>query len=437
MSNQIFISHAEEDADRANAVVRALEERGARCWIAPRDITPGTTWGGAISQAIAASRLMVLFVSRKANESQHVLREVERAVSRRVPVIPLRLERLELSPDLEFYLGAPQWLDASRMSDGDLLESLTRSIEALAPGTLRPERAVPPRLESGPLTARSGARGPARLPAWPLVTAGAALITLVAAYAAERALDGRNDDQTARMVTQDSVRDRADTSAVVNRLPQEGRDSAVPPVRSRRRPLRIGSSIGTPHSSAGSIGAFAMDERGGRYLITTRDVFGNGFHVGTPVLQPGPLDGGRNPRDRIGTVTKYFPYTNGMDAAGVVALVRLDDSVRVDAAIPGIGPVSGFRPVDGSLLGASVRKYGRGSGLTTGFIQAIHVNFPDLGLKDAIQATLTVTGGDSGALVIDHQNRAIGLIIGGGGENAVIVPLDAALARLGVRLFTQ
>jgi hypothetical protein len=36
-----FISYASQDATVANAVVAALERRDVRCWIAPRDVTPG------------------------------------------------------------------------------------------------------------------------------------------------------------------------------------------------------------------------------------------------------------------------------------------------------------------------------------------------------------------------------------------------------------
>ncbi|HEU4562226.1 MAG TPA: TIR domain-containing protein [Longimicrobium sp.] len=431
MPNQIFISHAEEDAARAHAVVRALEERGARCWIAPRDITPGVNWGGAISQAIATSRLMILFVSRHANASQHVLREVERAVSRRVPIVPLRLEHLELSPDLDFYLGAPHWLDASRLTDDELLEPLVRSIRSLAPDLVSPDaNGLARRADEGTRTAPEEPSPPGRRTRlhpreWPMI----AVWTLaggLALYGIGQALEGRKDDR--------SVAPAPDSSAV----------------RDRVRPLRIGSGIGTSGSrfTVGSFGAFAVDARGTRYLITTINVLGKGVAAGTPVLQPRPADGGQLPGDRIGTVATFVPTTDTMDTSEMVALVRLDDSIRVDPAIPGIGRISGIRTVDAWLPGTAARTLAP-SGVGRGVIQAINYNFNFIGTSSAARRPLRVTGAiraalpfsrcEGGALVVDDDNRAVGVVIycGGRGDQAVLAPIKAALDRLGVTLLTD
>src|SRR5436190_423576 len=79
------------DAGRVRAY---LEGRGLPCWMAPRDVPPGANWGEAIVDAIGRSRAMVLLFSAHADRSAQVLREVERAVSKGVPVVPLRIENL-------------------------------------------------------------------------------------------------------------------------------------------------------------------------------------------------------------------------------------------------------------------------------------------------------------------------------------------------------
>ena len=43
MAHDVFLSHSARDRSYADAIRAKLESRGIRCWIAPRDIRPGTT----------------------------------------------------------------------------------------------------------------------------------------------------------------------------------------------------------------------------------------------------------------------------------------------------------------------------------------------------------------------------------------------------------
>ncbi len=101
MAHDVFISHSAKDKPVADAVCATLENGGVRCWIAPRDIVPGTQWGEAIIDAISSSQVMVLVFSSNANESQQIIREVERAVSKGIPVIPFRVEDVDPNKSLE------------------------------------------------------------------------------------------------------------------------------------------------------------------------------------------------------------------------------------------------------------------------------------------------------------------------------------------------
>ena len=83
-----------------------------RCWLAPRNISPGASWGAAIVKGIAGSRLMMVVVSAESQNSQQVAREVERGVARQMNLIPLRLEDQPLSDALEYFLSQSQWLNA-------------------------------------------------------------------------------------------------------------------------------------------------------------------------------------------------------------------------------------------------------------------------------------------------------------------------------------
>lgn len=112
MSHDVFISHSARDKPHADAVCAKLESQGIRCWIAPRDIEPGMDWGAAILEAIDGAHVMLLVFSSHANGSPQIKREIERAVNKEIIVIPVRVEDVKPTGNLEYFLGTPHWLDA-------------------------------------------------------------------------------------------------------------------------------------------------------------------------------------------------------------------------------------------------------------------------------------------------------------------------------------
>ena len=98
---QIFISYASTQKEAAERICAFLEAGGKNCWIAPRDIPVGSNYGEEIIKGIEESDAFVLVFDGAANESQHVLREVERAVSKKLPIVVLRLDDTEPSKAME------------------------------------------------------------------------------------------------------------------------------------------------------------------------------------------------------------------------------------------------------------------------------------------------------------------------------------------------
>jgi hypothetical protein len=111
-ARDVFISYSSKDKPIADATCAMLEQNGIRCWIAPRDILPGKTWAGSIIEAINVSRLMVLVFSGHCNTSPQIEREVERAINRGIPIIPMRIEDVQPTDSLSYYISTPHWLDA-------------------------------------------------------------------------------------------------------------------------------------------------------------------------------------------------------------------------------------------------------------------------------------------------------------------------------------
>jgi hypothetical protein len=62
--------------------------------------------------AIDGARMMLLLFSQHANTAPQVTREVERAVQKDLTIIPVRIEDVRPTGDLEYFLGTPQWPDA-------------------------------------------------------------------------------------------------------------------------------------------------------------------------------------------------------------------------------------------------------------------------------------------------------------------------------------
>jgi len=108
----VFVSYSQPDRAPALGLVTHLEAHAIDCWVAPRDVEPGSDWAAQIIEAIAAARVMVLVFSASANASPQVRREVERAVHRRVAVLPFRVEDVLPSSSLEYFLSSQHWLDA-------------------------------------------------------------------------------------------------------------------------------------------------------------------------------------------------------------------------------------------------------------------------------------------------------------------------------------
>lgn len=130
MSKDIFISYANEDLKLAEKICEYLENDNKNCWIAPRDILPGKEYGEEIIRGIEECKAFVLIYSDESNHSQHVLREVERAVSKEVPIIVYKISNSPLTKSMEYFLLANQWLDATTNQD-DKLNELSKSADKL------------------------------------------------------------------------------------------------------------------------------------------------------------------------------------------------------------------------------------------------------------------------------------------------------------------
>ncbi len=238
----------------------------------------------------------------------------------------------------------------------------------------------------------------------------------------------------------------------------------------RLRPAPGGVSIAHEKVTAGTLGVLAHRTSGEAVILSNNHVLANSNEArrGDPILQPGPYDGG-GPKDAIARLEDFVPIVfseRELDGLGKLlqrtlgrilapmglGLRRLPTGKTniVDAALAAplapdlvapdileIGRVSGTAA---AALGTRVKKSGRTTGLTRGQVTGLEATVEvDYGGKTAvfrgqIVSDILSKGGDSGSLIVDESNRALGLLFAGGATTTILNPIDAVLASLGLRL---
>jgi len=245
------------------------------------------------------------------------------------------------------------------------------------------------------------------------------------------------------------------------------------------RPYPAGVSAGHKDITAGTLGAFV--KRGDTILLLSNNhVFANSNEasVGDAIFQPGRVDGGRE-EDTIANLLDYVPISFSGDTAPICPIAKKVEKIinsigrllksshkfslskaaepgdpnKVDCAIATpinpedmelvileIGHVKG---VAEATLGTAVQKSGRTTAYTQDTVIQIHVtaqvNYggPIAIFEDQIMAGAMSQGGDSGSLVLDMFNNAVGLLFAGSDSVTLMNPIRYVLDGLGIEFVTE
>jgi TolB-like protein/Tfp pilus assembly protein PilF len=150
----VFISYASKDAATANAVVAVLESQDFKCWIAPRNVTPGSQYADGIVRAINGAKVVVLVLSESAIASPHVGKEIERASSKQRPIIALKTDATPLTPALEYFLSESQWVEVgaegTEAALAKLSDAVRRYLSASAASATAAAAGRPPLVRASP-----------------------------------------------------------------------------------------------------------------------------------------------------------------------------------------------------------------------------------------------------------------------------------------------
>ncbi len=112
MSVDAFVSYATPDREVTMELVNNLEARGLKCWIAPRDVAGGAKYAEVILKALSEAKVFLLVFSENSNNSEHVQREVERALHASKTIVPVRIADVLPSGSMDYYLATLHWIDA-------------------------------------------------------------------------------------------------------------------------------------------------------------------------------------------------------------------------------------------------------------------------------------------------------------------------------------
>jgi len=187
-NHEVFISYSNKDKHVADAICAKLEALPLRCWIAPRDVAAGHSWGSSIIEAIEEAKVMVLVYSGNSNLSPQVIREVERAVSKGLVLVPFRIEATMMSKDMEYFLSSSHWIDALTppleqhlVELGELVRTVLFRKEKEAAAAQKPTPAKPTE-PAKPVTTATAPANPASQPKsryklW--IAAAVALVAIV------------------------------------------------------------------------------------------------------------------------------------------------------------------------------------------------------------------------------------------------------------------
>ncbi|WP_298499579.1 toll/interleukin-1 receptor domain-containing protein [uncultured Methanobrevibacter sp.] len=128
--SSIYISYSTKDRDVADYVCGQLENRGFRCWIAPRNIIAGHPIDEQIYEAIKKTDCFLLIFSGNSQESKFVMRELNAAYSLGKKLISFHIDSSFSNREMEFYLACYPHVDGRELeSRGDeIMDDLKKTL---------------------------------------------------------------------------------------------------------------------------------------------------------------------------------------------------------------------------------------------------------------------------------------------------------------------
>jgi hypothetical protein len=230
---------------------------------------------------------------------------------------------------------------------------------------------------------------------------------------------------------------------------KKGGQAAVPNPQTRIRPAQPGCSIGFADPAgqmmmAGTFGALVKD-RAGTYVLSNNHVLAdeNQLPIGSPIFQPGLLDGGNAATDKIAELTKFIPLQTGSPNHVDCAIAKLREASVANNKVLNIGAPTGTADAQ---IDMTVHKFGRTTSYSVGRVSSVDTDVKvqyETGTF-AFTGQIIVVGlsgqpfsgaGDSGSLILERpSNKAVALLFAGSQSHTIANHIGDVLQNLGVTL---
>jgi len=227
------------------------------------------------------------------------------------------------------------------------------------------------------------------------------------------------------------------------------RFAAMPDPRKRFRPARPGSSVGfeDPQHQFTMAGTFGAVVRKGNksFVLSNNHVLAdeNKLPAGSPIFQPGLLDGGNTAKDRIAALTAFIPLTTTGPNQVDCAIAEAASANILSNKILFIGAPKGTAA---AAIDMQVHKFGRTTGYRVGQITSVetdvtvgyamgNVQFTDQILIVGNNNQPFSAAGDSGSLILERgSNKAVALLFAGSTTHTIANHIGDVLKALGVTM---
>ena len=134
MTPDVFISYSRENQQEVIKLVEYLRAQGVAVWMDESDIHGATMWTKEIVEAIRASSVFILAISRHSTGSKNVVKELALASEREKIILPIYLEQCDIPETMEYQLAGIHNIALYTLDKGKSYEFVHQTIRQLGVG---------------------------------------------------------------------------------------------------------------------------------------------------------------------------------------------------------------------------------------------------------------------------------------------------------------
>ena len=112
MNHDVFITYHTHDMKAAKAICQVVEQNGIKCWMAPRDIPPGSDYSSEIENAIMSTKAIVVIFSETSASFQWLKGEITIGFEEHKPIVVYRIDQTPLVGQIRLILSRATMVDA-------------------------------------------------------------------------------------------------------------------------------------------------------------------------------------------------------------------------------------------------------------------------------------------------------------------------------------